>query len=301
MLQTEINNIISNIKVSCIKIANLIADTNPLTNSKVVSTNSSDDNVKNLDIITNKIMIEELSKNKSIKALISEENSDILYINDYGKYLVAFDPLDGSSNIDCNITIGTIFAIYSLEENTDIQSIILGDTIVSAGYCLYGGSTQFIVADKINGVNLFLLNQKKKFKNISNLKIPNKGKIYAINESNKHRWNHDYYKILVDEFISLKYTQRWVGSLVADTHRTIIKGGFFSYPSDIKSPNGRLRLLYEAIPMCFIIETSGGKAFVNEKLTDWKLTKFPSNIHVKTPLSFMSKSEYELLLTYFKS
>ena len=115
MSQTEINNIISNIKVSCIKIANLIADTNPLTNSKVVSTNSSDDNVKNLDIITNKIMIEELSKNKSIKALISEENSDILYINDYGKYLVAFDPLDGSSNIDCNITIGTIFAIYSLE------------------------------------------------------------------------------------------------------------------------------------------------------------------------------------------
>ena len=297
MSQVEIDSIISNIKVSCIKIANLIADTNPLMNSKVVSTNFSNDNVKNLDIITNNFMIEELSKNKFIKALISEENDDILYINNSGKYLVAFDPLDGSSNIDCNITIGTIFAIYSLEHVSDLDSMVLGETIVSAGYCLYGGSTQLIVADKHN-VNLLLLQRdESQFKNISILNIPDKGGIYAINESNKHRWNLDYYNKLVEVFMGQKYTQRWVGSLVADTHRPIIKGGYLSYPSDSKSPNGRLRLLYEAIPMCFIIETAGGKAFVDETLKDWRMATFPSNIHVKTPLSLMSQKEYELLVT----
>ena len=292
----EINSIISNIKVSCIKISNLIADTNPIKNSEIVSTNSSCDNVKNLDIMTNYIMIDELSTNKLIRGLISEENDDIISINENGKYLVAFDPLDGSSNIDCNITIGTIFAIYSLEKGQSINSIILGESIVVAGYCLYGGSTQLIIADEINGVNLFLL-KNQHFKNISKLTIPNKGKIYAINESNKYRWNNNYYKLLVEKFIKLKYTQRWVGSLVADTHRTIIKGGFFSYPCDTKSPEGRLRLLYEAIPMCFIIQISGGIAFLDDKLTDWKLTKFPSNIHVKSPLNIMSKTEYDLLLS----
>ena len=310
-MSKEINSILSDIKIACTEIANLINYTNPLLNSKEISKNSSEDDVKNLDINTNNIMIEKLSQNKYIKALISEENSDILYTNNNGKYLVAFDPLDGSSNIDCNITIGTIFAIYSLQDNDDICSIILGETIVSAGYCLYGGSTQLIIADKNNGVNLSLLlieDNDKHFKHISKLVIPNKGKIYAINESNKNRWTNEFYKTLVQQFIEKKYTQRWVGSLVADTHRTLIKGGFFSYPCDTKSPNGRLRLLYEAIPMCFIIDTAGGVSFLKTNeishnlefkrvVIDWKMTKFPTDIHVKTPLNLMSKNEFYLLST----
>uniref|UniRef100_A0A6C0M126 fructose-bisphosphatase n=1 Tax=viral metagenome TaxID=1070528 RepID=A0A6C0M126_9ZZZZ len=298
----EIESIYDNIRTSCLKISEKISDMNPFMNSKIVSNNISGDEVKTLDLITNNIMIKELSKNKNIKYLISEENEDIINIHKDGKYLVAFDPLDGSSNIDSNITIGTIFCIYKLDNNS-LDKIILGKSIVSAGYCLYGGSTQLILADKNNGVNLYVMNKTQnsnKFKYISELKMPEKGKIYAINESNKYRWNNRNYIKLVKEFIDLKYTQRWVGSLVADAHRTIIKGGFFSYPGDEKSPLGSLRLLYEAIPFCFIIENSGGNSYLNDNLKDWKKIVFPKNIHVKIPVTFASNYENNFIIANLK-
>jgi len=298
----DIESIYNNIRLSCYKISEIISVINPLESCEIISKNTSSDEVKNLDLITNNIMIKEFSKNKNIKYLISEENENIININPNGNYLVAFDPLDGSSNIDSNITIGTIFCIYKLDNNS-LDKIILGKSIVSAGYCLYGGSTQLILADKNNGVNLYVMNKTQnsnKFKYISELKMPEKGKIYAINESNKYRWNNRNYIKLVKEFIDLKYTQRWVGSLVADAHRTIIKGGFFSYPGDEKSPLGSLRLLYEAIPFCFIIENSGGNSYLNDNLKDWKKIVFPKNIHVKIPVTFASNYENNFIIANLK-
>ena len=259
--------------------------------------------LKKLDLLSNDYIIETLSLNQNVKVLASEENTSFINTNhSNGEFLVTFDPLDGSSNIDSNITIGTIFGIF-VEEN--IKSVPLGKSIVAAGYCLYGGSTQLIYTKKSNDnpiVEFLLLNQsstQKNFIKISNLEIPHKGKIYSINESNKHIWSNNYkYNLLVKNFINNSYTQRWVGSLVADAHRTIIKGGYFSYPADSKQ-NGKLRLLYEAIPFCFIFEQAGGKAYLNDELTDWKETKFPDNIHQKIPLTLTSIHESELLKSIF--
>ena len=299
MQDKEIDSIIESLKKTFIKISERISYNNPFTMSDIVSTNESNDDVKKLDILSNDYIIEELSKNLNIKVLASEENSDLIYTdNKDGKYFVTFDPLDGSSNIDSNITIGTIFGIFRAE---NIEECNLGDSIVSAGYCLYGGSTQLVYTkkDKIPVVNYYLLDNKKDFIKISELKIPKKGKTYAINESNKYIWfNNKKYKDLVDAFINTNYTLRWVGSLVADAHRTIIKGGFFSYPSDTKQC-GKLRLLYEAIPFCFIIEQAGGKSYLDDDLSDWKNTKFPDNIHLKTPLILAGEEEDKLIKKIF--
>lgn len=311
----DIESIYDNIRLSCYKISEIISVINPLKSSEIISKNTSNDEVKNLDLITNNIMIKEFFKNKNIKYLISEENEKIINVNPNGNYLIAFDPLDGSSNIDSNITIGTIFCIYKVDKKP-LNNIIIGESIVSAGYCLYGGSTQLILADKVNDVNLYVMDKinisdtvkhpnvleifNKKFKYISKLNIPEKGKIYAINESNKYRWNNQNYNKIIEEFIELKYTQRWVGSLVADAHRTIIKGGFFSYPGDKKSPLGSLRFLYEAIPFCFIIEKSGGNAYLNDNLKDWKKSKIPANIHVKIPFTFAGKYENNIIIKNLK-
>lgn len=289
----KIDSIFQNIKVACNEISYLISNTDPFLNSNIISKNTSGDSVKNLDLKSNDIMINELSKNMNIKYIISEENEKIMNINMKGNYLVTFDPLDGSSNIDSNITIGTIFCIYEIN-NINLNEIIIGEKIIAAGYCLYGGSTQLILGDKINGIKLYILkdngNNLKEFTYLKNLEMPKKGKIYAINESNKNRWENQKYKELVGEFIKNNYTQRWVGSLVADAHRTIIKGGFFSYPSDNKSPSGCLRLLYEVLPFCFIIEILGGKGYIG-KIEDWKKIKFPVNIHVKSPIILCGNHE----------
>lgn len=301
-MDKKIDSIIDSLKDACLKISEKISNNNPLNMSDIVSTNESNDDVKKLDILSNDLVIELLSKNKNVKILASEENTSFINTSHSdGEFLVTFDPLDGSSNIDSNITIGTIFGIF-VEKN--IKSVSLGKSIVAAGYCLYGGGTQLVYTKKSNNpiVEFFLMNQstsKKEFIKISNITIPQKGKIYSINESNKQRWlNNDKYNLLVQSFINNSYTQRWVGSLVADAHRTIIKGGYFSYPADSKN-NGKLRLLYEAIPFCFIFEQAGGKAYLNDELTDWKDTEFPDNVHQKIPLTLTSRYESDLIKSIF--
>ena len=297
-MEVQIQSVLESLKSSFIKISKEISNNNPLQMSNIISKNSSDDDVKKLDIISNEYIIEELLKNKYVKTIASEENPELLDANKEGVFFVSFDPLDGSSNIDSNITIGTIFAIFI---DSDIKKKPLGDSIIVAGYCLYGGSTQLVYTKKTIGnqvVNLHLLNDKNNFIHVNELKVPDKGKVYSINESNKYIWNNNRYKILVDNFIKCGYTQRWVGSLVADAHRTIIKGGFFSYPAD-KKQNGKLRLLYEAIPFCFILEQAGGKGYLNDNLSNWKDTMFPKNIHERTPLILGSKTEIEMVKKIF--
>ena len=301
-MDTKIETIINDIKYSCIEISNKISTNNSISMSSIISKNESNDDVKKLDIISNELIINQLSKNINIKVLASEENSTFINTpNTDGEFLVTFDPLDGSSNIDSNITIGTIFGIFT---HKNIKSESLGNSILAAGYCLYGGSTQFIYTKKSTNptVDIYLLtkfNNFPKFIKTQNIIIPNKGKFYSINEANKYIWkNNNKYNSLIKNFINKSYSQRWVGSLVADAHRTLVKGGYFSYPADEKQ-NGKLRLLYEAIPFCFIFEQAGGKAFLNDEMTDWKDTKFPDNVHLKTPLTLCSQDEYNIIKSIF--
>ena len=195
--------------------------------------------------------------------------------------------LDGSSNIDVNITTGTIFAIYKFKDGK-IQS---GRNIVAAGYCLYGGSTQLVLADE-KGVNMYQLINNN-FEIIKeNIKVRVIGSTYAINESNKHIWIDSRYKKITESLINKNYTARWVASLVADAHRTLLKGGFFAYPGDKRNSNGKIRLLYEAYPFAYIYEKARGYAS-NGKINLLDVD-FPKNIHQKTPIILSSKFEFDI-------
>ena len=248
------NEILSVIENCCIKISNLIKDSNSDNLGSLANEfNLSGDDVKKLDLMANEILKNDLSKLSNVKKIGSEEENYFVEVNSNGEYLVCFDPLDGSSNIDVNITTGTIFAIYKYIDG----NIKNGRNIVSAGYCLYGGSTQMIIANQKN-VNMYQLinNHFKLIK--ENLKIRNIGSIYSINESNKYIWNDERYLKLVNNLIRKNYSTRWVGSLVADAHRTLLKGGIFTYPSNNVNPEGKIRLLYEAYPFAYIFEKANG-------------------------------------------
>lgn len=282
------NQILEIIKSSCIKISHLIKNSNSNELGSLADEyNLSGDDVKKLDLMANEILKKDLSKLSVISCLGSEEDENLVFLNNSGEYMVCFDPLDGSSNIDVNITTGTIFAIYKLQNGV----VKNGRNIVSAGYCLYGGSTQLVIADE-EKVNMYQLINNK-FQSIKdNLKIRNMGSIYSINEANKYIWNDYRYEKLVDNLIQKNYTTRWVGSLVADAHRTILKGGFFSYPSNKRYPEGRIRLLYEAYPFAFIFEKVGGYSS-NGKINLLDVD-FPNNIHQKTTIVLSSKFEFDI-------
>jgi fructose-1,6-bisphosphatase I len=287
----EIHHIIDIIKKCCIEISDLIrtGDTESM-GAELHQINKAGDEVKKLDLISNEILKDHLLDCKSIK-LIGSEEEDTLVNTEYtnGKYMVCYDPLDGSSNIDVNITVGTIFAIYKLNESGIVSN---GRNIVCAGYCLYGGSTQFIVADETHVKMYHLYNNDFVLLNHS-IKIPEKGKIYSINESNKHKFIDHRYNKVIERFIEDKKTTRWVGSLVADAHRTLIKGGFFAYPGNCDYPNGKLRLLYEVYPFAYIFDKAGGSSSNGDIcLLD---INFPSeNIHEKTPTILSSIHEIDI-------
>jgi len=217
--------------------------------------NTSGDIQKPLDIFSNDLIIENITKNKSAKYLYSEELEDKVIVENGDDYTVCFDPLDGSSNIDCNVSIGTIFSIYH-GNSYAFENIIL------SGYVIYGFSTELILTFKDDVVKRFVYDiHSTNWVYVGNVIIPeNHKKIYCINHGNENMWypkmrNYiDFYR----NNIYGTYTQRYVGSMVADIHRTLLYGGIFSYPSDKKNRNGKLRLLYECIPMSMIIENAGG-------------------------------------------
>ena len=284
---------------SFIEISSYIASHNNLSLGSIIpnQNNQTGDQVKKLDQIANQIIIDSLMNCSLVRTIASEENKHLISTG-YKKapFLVSFDPLDGSSNIDVNITTGSIFAIflYSLDDN----NIINGHDIVMSGYCLYGASTQLIVAQpNKRGVKIFQLSPKyQEFKLlVDQYQIPIKGKIYAINQSNQDRWLDKRLHPAVNFWIKEGYTQRWVASLVADTHRTLIKGGFFCYPGDKKNVNGKIRLLYEAYPMALIIKQAGGHSTNGYKLI--LDIEFPwMDIHQKTPIYLSSSDEMAVLV-----
>ena len=227
-----------------------------------------------LDVYANEAFIKTLTNREIVCGIASEEEDDYITIrgrnekND-NKYVVLIDPLDGSSNIDVNVSVGTIFSIYRrvTPEGTPVtleDFLQPGDNQVAAGYIIYGTSTM-IVYTTGHGVNGFTLNPAIGTYYLShpNMQFPEKGKIYSVNEGNYVHFPQgvkDYIKYCQEEEEDRPYTARYIGSLVSDIHRNMIKGGIYIYPNTAKDPDGKLRLLYECNPMAFIVEQAGGKA-----------------------------------------
>ena len=277
-----------------IQISDLIRNENSLQLSHLTeSNNNSGDDVKKLDIVSNDIL-KDILKECSLVRKVGSEEEDELFETKFvdAPYLVCYDPLDGSSNIDVNITTGTIFCIYKYEEDGSIKN---GHNIIASGYCLYGGATQYMMAyeDKLSFYQYSNISQEFYLLN-DNLRIKTKGALYSLNESNRNMWLDTRFEKIINKFIEEKYNARWVGSLVADAHRTIIKGGFFSYPGNIKDKNGKIRLLYEAYPFAYIFHVGGGFSSNGEKnILD---IPFPEKIHQKTSIILCGKYENEIFL-----
>ena len=276
--------IIETMKKSCIIISNEIKSRNLLKlGSETNNKNASNEAVKELDILSNNIIKNNLVQLDSVSYIASEEEDELICNNNNKNYLVSYDPLDGSSNIDVSITVGTIFGIYEYNNGNF--------NIVCAGYGLYGSQTQFVVAYN-NNISFYQLNDNKFELIKDNLKIPNKGKIVSMNLSYNKINLDKKYEELCNKLFDEGYTQRFVGSLVADAHRTLLKGGIFIYPANNKSVNGKIRLLYEAIPFAYIFELAGGfSSNGDNSLLDVNV----NDIHQRTPIILSSKYEFSKL------
>lgn len=227
-----------------------------------------------LDVYANEVFIQTLINREIVCGIASEENDDFITVKglDEGhnnKYVVMMDPLDGSSNIDVNVSVGTIFSVYRrvtpVGTPVTLEDFLQpGTAQVAAGYVIYGTSTMLVYTTG-HGVNGFTLNPAIGTFYLShpNMKFPQDGKIYSINEGNYIHFPQgvkDYLKYCQTEEGDRPYTSRYIGSLVSDIHRNMIKGGIYIYPTSSKAPKGKLRLLYECNPMAFIAEQAGGKA-----------------------------------------
>ncbi|MEY5069674.1 MAG: hypothetical protein RLZ47_1536 [Bacteroidota bacterium] len=237
-------------------------------------TNVQGESQKKLDLYANEQFIAALSSGGECCIVASEESDEIVRIDSAvsknAKYIVAIDPLDGSSNIDCNVAVGTIFSIYrrkSSEGPAQLADVLQkGVDQVAAGYVIYGSSTMMVYTTG-KGVNGFTLDPSIGEFCLSHpdMKIPKEGTIYSINEGNYVHFPDGVKKYIKycqveDPSSSRPYTSRYIGSMVADIHRSIIKGGIFIYPTTSGAPNGKIRLVYECNPMAFIIEQAGGRA-----------------------------------------
>jgi fructose-1,6-bisphosphatase I len=252
--------------------------------------------VQKLDAYANEVLVNVLERSGHCGIIGSEELEGAKTAGHPGKYVVLFDPLDGSSNIDLNVSIGTIFAVLRRQDPTSPPSVNEalrpGRDVIAAGYALYGPSTVLVLSTG-HGVHVFTMdpNIGEFFLSQSNVRCPDKGSMYSVNEGNHVRWTEGVKKwnawIKTESHEDARpYGHRYVGSLVADAHRTLLKGGIFAYPADKKSPKGKLRLLYEANPMAFIFEQAGGAAIDGARNI---LDIVPSALHDRTPLILGSK------------
>ena len=274
-------------KVSKAGIANILGSTDDV--------NVTGDEVQKLDVIANNLMIQHLSDSGQFFALASEELDDPIFPakGKDGEYVIAFDPLDGSSNIDVNVSIGTIFSIHKKIDGTVNDLLQEGSKQVAAGYVIYGSSTMLVYTTG-NGVNGFTLDPSVGMYLLSHpdMKVPGKGKIYSINEAYTKKWDEKLINHL-ETYKEKGYSLRYIGSMVSDVHRTLIKGGIFAYPADSKNKSGKLRLLYEASPMAFLIENAGGRSSTG---TGDTLKIKPESIHQRVPVYLGSKVDVEEML-----
>ncbi|MDH4261410.1 MAG: class 1 fructose-bisphosphatase [Spirochaetia bacterium] len=276
-----------------------LTDVSEKTNSK----NVHGEEVKKLDELADKMLINSLGLNADVAIVSSEENENPVILRESGgKYILFFDPLDGSSNLSSGIAVGTIFSIMEKSKTTysDPMEIILqpGNRQIAAGYIMYGSSTVLVFTTG-KGVHMFTLdpNVGDYLLSRQNMTFPDNGKCYSINEGNAHSFDPGYNKWLdwVKSNEAGPYTGRYIGSMVADFHRTLIQGGVFAYPATKKSPEGKLRLMYEANPIAFIAEQAKGMA-TNGKSRILDIQ--PTSLHQRVPLLFGEKKEVEKIMSY---
>ena len=265
------------------------------------------DSVQKLDIFAQDTICRAMSHNGHLCAMASEESEDIIPLpagSKKGKYVLMFDPLDGSSNIDVNASIGTIFSIHRKvtknSENGALEDCLQkGSDQVAAGYFIYGSSTMMVYTTG-NGVHGFTLDPSlgEFLLSHENIRTPARGKIYSINEGNVHSWDagtRRYIEYLKEDRKDRghPYSLRYIGSLVADFHRNLLKGGIFLYPG----PKGKLRLLYEASPLAMIVEQAGGSATTGaQRILDVQ----PTSLHQKVPLIIGTRDDVAEYTQFYK-
>lgn len=266
------------------------------------TTNVQGEEQQKLDVIADIRFTRALKNGGEVCAIISEEEDELIRLNPNSRYVVAMDPLDGSSNIDVNVSIGTIFSIYRritpVGSPVQMEDVLQkGVNQIAAGYILYGSSTMLVytTGHGVNGfthepsIGEFVLSH-------SDMKCPDDGTIYSVNEG-----SYNSFEPSVQAYIQYckeqKYSARYIGSLVADFHRNMLKGGIYIYPKTASSPNGKLRLMYESNSLAFIVEQAGGMATTGEKrIMDLE----PSELHQRTPLFIGSKKMVEKALSFRK-
>jgi len=265
------------------------------------SENVQGEDQQKLDVLANIRFARALTKGGEACALISEEDEDVTDLNNNGKYVIAIDPLDGSSNIDVNVSIGTIFSVYRRVSPvgtpiTKEDILQKGSEQVAAGYLLYGSSTMLVYTTG-HGVNGFTYEPSlgEYFLSHPDMNIPNTGKIYSINEGSYNSFP-DPVKNYVEYCKAEKYSGRYIGSLVADFHRNLLKGGIYIYPQTATDPNGKLRLMYECNALAFIAEQAGGVASTG---TERVLDISPESYHQRVPLFIGSREMVEKAESYF--
>jgi len=267
--------------------------------------------VKKLDVYANEQFMGVLRHGISCAGIGSEELDDVVVFDDEisnnSKYVCLFDPLDGSANIDVNVSIGTIFSVYRRVSTKGVPAIKedflqTGINQVAAGYVIYGSSTILVYATR-RGVNGFTLDPSIGEFTLShpNIKCPPAGKIYSVNHGNYYQYSNG-----VQQYIEIcqrknknnggPYTQRYIGSMVSDVHRNLLKGGIFMYPATKDKPGGKLRLMYECNPFAFIVEVAGGLATDGEKRI---LDIVPAHVHQRTPMFIGSKLMMEEMFSYY--
>ncbi|KAI0097276.1 fructose-1,6-bisphosphatase [Nemania sp. FL0031] len=273
--------------------------------------NATGDDQKKLDVIGNDLFISAMRSSGKCALLVSEEEEEIIFFNDQAtgaRYAVACDPIDGSSNLDAGVSVGTIFGIHKLAEGsagTKEDILRPGTELLAAGFTMYGASAQLVITMKGGTVNGFTLDNSfgEFILTHPDMRIPRKRAIYSVNEGNSLYWE-DHTKAY---FNSLKYPQgdsgkpysaRYIGSMVADAYRTLLYGGIFAYPADKKSPKGKLRILYECAPMAMVFENAGGQA-INDKMLRM-LEVVPESIHDRSGIFLGSYDEVEKVKGFYK-
>jgi len=268
----------------------------------VGTSNVQGESQQKLDVVANIRFLRALQKGGEVCAILSEEEEGLIYTgNDHGKYVVAMDPLDGSSNIDVNVSIGTIFSIYRrvtpIGSRADRSDFLQGGRKqVAAGYILYGSST-ILVYSTGSGVNGFTYDYSlgEYILSHKNIKCPKGGNIYSLNDGYYHDYPEQiqhYIRFCQDNAFSARY----IGSLVADFHRNTLKGGIYLYPATAKAPSGKLRLLYECYPLAFLAEQAGGQASDGGQRV---LDIVPHSFHQRTPFYVGSEEMVQTVVTKF--
>ncbi|MFN3360521.1 MAG: class 1 fructose-bisphosphatase [Pseudanabaenaceae cyanobacterium] len=279
--------------------AGLVADVLGMTGT----TNVQGEEVKKMDEFANQAFIRAFEQSGLVCRLVSEEMAKPYYLPEncpIGRYTLIFDPIDGSSNIDVNLAVGTIFSVRQQEtvpgDDPDRDLLQAGHKQLIAGYLLYGSSTM-LVYTMGKGVHAFTLDAGlgEFILSHENLTVPSKGSIYSVNEGNFHQWSVGMQNYIRHIHSQGGYSGRYSGALVADIHRILFQGGVFLYPGTQKHPQGKLRLLYENAPLAYIITQAGGKASTGKEDV---LDVVPQSLHDRTPLIIGSREDVDLVLSF---